>query len=398
MSPDRKRLKAITNDMEIPDGMAVIVRTAGSERTKPEIKRDYEYLLRLWDSVRELTLKSTAPALVYEEANLIKRSIRDLYSRDIDEILVDGEEGYRLAKDFMRMLTPSHARRVQLFKDPVMPLFQRYQVEAQLDAMHSPIVQLKSGGYLVINQTEALVAIDVNSGRSTKERHIEETALKTNLRGRRRGGPPVAPARSGRPDRHRLHRHGRGAQQPHGGTPPQGSDALRPRPHPVGPDQPLRPVGAVAPAPASQPDGNQLPALPPLRRHRHGPFGGIGVDACAAGHRGRRHPPPLQRNHRHRPQFDRALYPQSEARAIWPISKPRYGFLVFLTGDDSLVPPALPHGEGAVRNAHRDSARASRSMPIRPIEDEDEDIADEEDEPAEIVAEAAVAAAPYRHR
>ncbi len=177
---DRKRLKAITNDMDIPDGMAVIVRTAGSERTKPEIKRDYEYLLRLWDSVRDLTLKSTAPALVYEEANLIKRSIRDLYSRDIDEIQVDGEEGYRLAKDFMRMLTPSHARRVQLFKDPVMPLFQRYQVEAQLDSMHSPVVQLKSGGYLVINQTEALVAIDVNSGRSTKERHIEETALKTN--------------------------------------------------------------------------------------------------------------------------------------------------------------------------------------------------------------------------
>ena len=177
---DRKRLKSITNDMDIPDGMAVIVRTAGSERTKPEIKRDYEYLLRLWDSVRELTLKSTAPALVYEEANLIKRSIRDLYSRDIDEIQVDGEEGYRLAKDFMRMLTPSHARRVQLFKDPVMPLFQRYQIEAQLDSMHSPVVQLKSGGYLVINQTEALVAIDVNSGRSTKERHIEETALKTN--------------------------------------------------------------------------------------------------------------------------------------------------------------------------------------------------------------------------
>ncbi len=177
---DRKRLKTIANELDIPDGMAVIVRTAGSERTKPEIKRDYEYLLRLWDSVRELTLKSTAPALVYEEANLIKRSIRDLYSRDIDEILVDGEEGYRLAKDFMRMLTPSHARRVQLFRDPAMPLFHKFQVDAQLDAMHSPVVQLKSGGYIVINQTEALVAIDVNSGRATKERHIEETALKTN--------------------------------------------------------------------------------------------------------------------------------------------------------------------------------------------------------------------------
>ncbi len=178
---DRKRLKAIANEMEIPDGMAVIVRTAGSERTKPEIRRDYEYLLRLWDSVRDLTLRSSAPALVYEEANLIKRSIRDLYSRDIDDILVDGEDGYRLAKDFMRMLTPSHAKKVQLYKDPAMPLFQRFQIENQLDAMHSAVVQLKSGGYLVINQTEALVAIDVNSGRSTKERHIEETALKTNL-------------------------------------------------------------------------------------------------------------------------------------------------------------------------------------------------------------------------
>jgi len=178
---DRKRLKAIANEMEIPDGMAVIVRTAGSERTKPEIRRDYEYLLRLWDSVRSLTLQSSAPALVYEEANLIKRSIRDLYSRDIDDILVDGEEGYRLAKDFMRMLTPSHAKKVQLYKDPTMPLFQRFQIESQLDAMHSAVVQLRSGGYLVINQTEALVAIDVNSGRSTKERHIEETAVKTNL-------------------------------------------------------------------------------------------------------------------------------------------------------------------------------------------------------------------------
>jgi ribonuclease E len=178
---DRKRLKTIVNELDIPTGMAVIVRTAGSERTKPEIKRDYEYLLRLWDSVRTLTLESTAPALVYEEANLIKRSIRDLYSRDIDEVHVEGEEGYRLAKDFMRMLTPSHARKVQLYRDPIMPLFHKYQVEAQLDAMHSPVVQLKSGGYLVINQTEALVAIDVNSGRSTKERHIEETALKTNI-------------------------------------------------------------------------------------------------------------------------------------------------------------------------------------------------------------------------
>jgi ribonuclease E len=178
---DRRRLKAIASELDCPEGMAVIVRTAGSERSKTEIKRDYEYLLRAWDSVRELTLKSSAPSLVYEEASLIKRSIRDLYARDIDEVLVDGDEGYRLAKDYMRMLTPSHAKKVQPYKDPVMPMFHRYQVESQLDAMHSPIVQLRSGGYIVISQTEALVAIDVNSGRSTKERHIEETAFKTNV-------------------------------------------------------------------------------------------------------------------------------------------------------------------------------------------------------------------------
>ncbi|SEH33512.1 ribonuclease E/G [Magnetospirillum fulvum] len=178
---DRRRLKAIANEIDVPDGMAVIIRTAGSERSKTEIRRDYEYLIRMWESVRELTLRSTAPALVYEEASLIKRSIRDLYSRDIDEVLVDGDEGYRLAKDYMRMLTPSHAKKVQPYKDPIMPLFHRYQVETQLDAMHSPVVQLKSGGYIVIAQTEALVAIDVNSGRATRERHIEETAVKTNL-------------------------------------------------------------------------------------------------------------------------------------------------------------------------------------------------------------------------
>ncbi|MFA6021696.1 MAG: ribonuclease E/G, partial [Rhodospirillales bacterium] len=158
---DRKRLKKIMADLETPEGMAVIVRTAGSERSKAELKRDYEYLLRTWDSIRELTLKSTAPALIYEEANLIKRSIRDLYARDIDEVLVDGDDGYRMAKDFMRMLTPSHAKKVQPYKDPAMPLFQRFQVENQLDAMHSPIAQLRSGGYIVINPTEALVSIDV---------------------------------------------------------------------------------------------------------------------------------------------------------------------------------------------------------------------------------------------
>ncbi|MEQ8964547.1 MAG: Rne/Rng family ribonuclease [Azospirillaceae bacterium] len=178
---DRKKMKAILEDLYVPDGMAVILRTAGLERTKAEIKRDLDYLLRLWDQIRTLTLESVAPTLIHEEANLIKRAIRDLYTKDIDEILVSGEEGYRTAKDFMRMLMPSHAKKVQLYKDEAIPLFHRYQVESQIDSMHSPTVQLRSGGYIVINPTEALVAIDVNSGRSTRERNIEETAYKTNL-------------------------------------------------------------------------------------------------------------------------------------------------------------------------------------------------------------------------
>jgi ribonuclease E len=178
---DRKRLKQVVEGLDVPDGMAVIVRTAGSERTKAEIKRDYEYLLRLWDDIRETTLSSAAPCLIHEEGNLIKRSIRDLYTRDLDEVLVEGEEGYKIAKSFMRTLIPSHAKRVQPYRDPHVPLLHRFQVESQLDAIHSPQIELKSGGYIVLNQTEALVAIDVNSGRSTSERNIEETALKTNL-------------------------------------------------------------------------------------------------------------------------------------------------------------------------------------------------------------------------
>jgi ribonuclease E len=178
---DRRRLKDILEELDIPEGMGVIVRTAGAERSKAEIKRDYEYLLRLWNEIRDLTLRSTAPALIYEEGNLIKRSIRDLYTRDIDEVLVEGEEGYRTAKAFMKMLMPSHAKRVQPYRDGQIGLFHRFQVENQIDAIHSPVVQLRSGGYVVINQTEALVAIDVNSGRATRERNIEETAVRTNL-------------------------------------------------------------------------------------------------------------------------------------------------------------------------------------------------------------------------
>ncbi|MDX5360859.1 MAG: ribonuclease E/G, partial [Alphaproteobacteria bacterium] len=179
-APDRKRLKAIAEELEIPEGMGLIIRTAGANRTKAEIKRDYEYLLRLWDTIRTDTLQSTAPALVHEEGSLIKRAIRDLYSKDIGEVLVQGDDGYREAKDFMKMLTPSHAKNVKQYKDRV-PLLTRYRVESQLDSLMVPQVQLRSGGYLVINATEALVAIDVNSGKSTREHSIEDTALKTNL-------------------------------------------------------------------------------------------------------------------------------------------------------------------------------------------------------------------------
>jgi len=177
---DRKRLKEIAQDLEVPEGMGVILRTAGASRTRPEIKRDFEYLMRLWESVRELTMSSSAPALVYEEGSLIKRAIRDLYNKDIEEIVVAGDDAYREAKDFMRMLMPSHAKAVKPYRDP-QPLFARSGVEAQLDAMFSSHVTLKSGGYLVINPTEALVSIDVNSGRSTREHNIEDTALRTNM-------------------------------------------------------------------------------------------------------------------------------------------------------------------------------------------------------------------------
>ncbi|MGV8984943.1 MAG: Rne/Rng family ribonuclease [Cypionkella sp.] len=180
VASDRTKLKEIAGELEVPEGAGLIIRTAGAKRTKPEIKRDYEYLMRLWEEIRELTLKSIAPAAIYEEGDLIKRSIRDLYSREIDEILVEGEAGFRTAKDFMKMIMPSHAKVVQPYTEQ-MPLFARFQVESYLAGMFNPTVQLKSGGYIVIGVTEALVAIDVNSGRATKEGSIEDTALKTNI-------------------------------------------------------------------------------------------------------------------------------------------------------------------------------------------------------------------------
>ncbi len=177
---DRKRLKSIISDLTLPSTMGCIIRTAGLARTKPEIKRDFDYLARLWDEIREKTLKAAAPALIHTDSDLIKRAIRDIYNKDIDEVMVEGGEGYKAAKDFMKLLMPSHAKRVQQYADAV-PLFQRHNVEDQLNAMYHPIVQLKSGGYIVINPTEALVSIDINSGRSTKEHGIEATALSTNL-------------------------------------------------------------------------------------------------------------------------------------------------------------------------------------------------------------------------
>ncbi|QKS02267.1 ribonuclease E/G [Sphingomonas sp. CL5.1] len=177
---DRKRLKTIMAELKLPPSMGCIVRTAGLQRTKTEIKRDFDYLARLWDGIREQTLASSAPALIYGDSDLIKRAIRDIYNKDIDEVIVEGDEGYRQAKDFMKLLMPSHAKRVKHYSDPI-PLFQRSHVEDQLAAMYHPVVQLKSGGYLVINPTEALVSIDINSGRSTREHNIEQTATATNL-------------------------------------------------------------------------------------------------------------------------------------------------------------------------------------------------------------------------
>lgn len=177
---DRRRLRDILKELEIPEGMSLIVRTAGQERNRIEIRRDFDYLLRLWEEIREATLKATAPALIYAEGDLIKRSIRDVYNRDIDQVLVEGEEGYKAAKAFMKALIPSHTKKVQNYKDSI-PLFHRHKVEEQIDSMMNPMAKLPSGGSIVINPTEALVAIDVNSGRSTRERHIDETALKTNL-------------------------------------------------------------------------------------------------------------------------------------------------------------------------------------------------------------------------
>ena len=273
---DRKRLKSIMCDLKLPKTMGLIVRTAGLSRTKVEIKRDFDYLARLWDEIREATLKSTAPALVYRDSDLIKRAIRDLYHREIDEVIVEGEEGYKAARGFMKLLMPSHVKRVTQHSEPT-PLFQRYGAEDQLSAMYQPIVQLKSGGYLVINPTEALVSIDINSGRSTREHNIEQTAYQHQPRGRPGNRPPAAPARHGRPGRDRLHRHGTVGPCPQSRKGDEGSAQERPRADSGGTHFQLRPDGNEPPAPAYRRARSLDPAVRPLRWHRpdaHRVFGG----------------------------------------------------------------------------------------------------------------------------
>ena len=311
---DRKRLREIAGELEVPEGMGLIIRTAGAQRTKTEIKRDYDYLLRLWETVRDLTLKSTAPALVYEEGSLIKRSIRDLYNKDIDEVLVAGDDAYREAKDFMRMLMPSHAKNVKPYKEPE-PVFIRYQVERQLAAMFSPQVTLKSGGYIVINQTEALVSVDVNSGKATREHNIEDTALKTNLEAsdeiarqlRLRDLAGLIVIDFIDMDERRNNRH----------VEKRLKEALRnDRARiQVGPDQPFRPDGNVAPASADGHARRLDQCLRDVPGHRHRALRRIGGARHPAFGRGPAH---HRRRHAaggHDRRGCRPLHPQSEAGA-----------------------------------------------------------------------------------
>jgi Rne/Rng family ribonuclease len=311
-SADRKRLKSIIADMNLPATMGCIVRTAGLERTRTEIKRDFDYLARLWDEIREKTLKSSAPALIHNDSDLIKRAIRDIYNRDIDEVVVEGDEGYRQAKDFMKLLMPSHARKVKQYADPV-SLFQRHGVEDQLAAMYHPVVQLKSGGYIVINPTEALVSIDINSGRSTREHNIEQTATNDQPGGRAGNRAPVAPARHGGPRRHRLYRHGARLQCPQGREGDEGSAQGRPRAHPGGPHLQLRPDGNEPPAPAHRRARSLDPRLPALRGHGPCAHRKLGRAFGAAYAGGRSRARPGQRHHAARQPRSGVLCAQQQA-------------------------------------------------------------------------------------
>ena len=279
---DRSRLKEVVQDLDVPEGMGIILRTAGASRTKPEIKRDFEYLIRMWETVRDMTLKSQAPTLVYEEGSLIKRSLRDLYNKEIDEIQVAGDAGYQEARDFMKMLMPSNVRAVKQYRDG-QPLFSRMGVESQLDAMFSPTVQLRSGGYIVINQTEALVAIDINTGKFVgKSNRLEDTIVKTNTEAVKEIVRQITPARSGRHYRDRLHRHGREAQQPRGRAQALRLPAAGSRAHPGRAHLAFRPAGNVAPAHPRQRAGEFDRALRDVRRQRPRPLGLVCRAAIAA--------------------------------------------------------------------------------------------------------------------
>ena len=283
---DRKRLKSIMSDLNLPKTMGLIVRTAGLQRTKTEIKRDFDYLARLWDEIRERTLGSTAPALIYRDSDLIKRAIRDLYHREIEEVIVEGEEGYKAARGFMKLLMPSHVRRVKLHSETT-PLFQRSGVEDQLCAMYQPIVQLKSGGYLVINPTEALVSIDINSGRSTREHNIEQTAYNTNLE----AAQEIARQLRLRDMAGLIVIDFIDMEQnepcPEGREGDEGGAEERSRAHPGRPDLQLRPDGDEPPAASHRRARSLDQALPALRRHRPDAHRRLGRPVGAADHRGR---------------------------------------------------------------------------------------------------------------
>ncbi|HZL58507.1 MAG TPA: Rne/Rng family ribonuclease [Stellaceae bacterium] len=386
-STDRRRLKDLMSDLEVPEGMGVIVRTAGSERTKPEIKRDFEYLRRLWDEIRELTLKSTAPALIYEEGSLIKRSIRDLYSRDIEEVVIDGVDAYNQARSFMTMLMPSHTKRVKLYRDPTVPLFHRHQIESQLDAIHSPVVQLKSGGYAVFNPTEALVAIDVNSGRSTRERNIEETAYKTNLeasdeiarqlRLRDLAGLIVIDFidmeehRNQHAVERRLKeamRHDRARIQL-GRISPFGLLEMS--------RQRLRPSlieASTQPCPHCQGSGNirstESTALHVLRAIEEEGVRRRSAEIVVAV------PTPV------------ALYILNQKRATLQQAEARYGFRVTITRDDTLIPPAFKLERVRALTPAEIAALPVAPMPTPELEDEDDVIVDDEEAPLDGAAPA----------
>ena len=399
---DRRRLKEIMAELDIPRGMGLIVRTAGANRPKPEIKRDCEYLLRLWDDIREHTLKSVAPALIYEEASLIKRAIRDVYSRDIDEILVDGEEGWRAAHDFMRMLMPSHAKKVQFWRDGGQPLFAKHQVEAQLDAMLSPTVQLA---------LRRLSGDQPDRGAGRDRRQLRPLDAGAQYRGnraahqpgsRRRGGAAVAAARPRRADRHRLHRHGVEAPQRDGRAPDEGGAEERPRAHPDRPYQPFRAAGnepAAAAArrwrkPASSPA--RIAAAPAMSAAPRTPR-----SMCCAASRTRAASaaPPEVVVHVATPI---ALYLLNHKRDRLREIEPRYAMRVVIAADDTQIAPQFRIDRVRVRSLEDFPVAVTpdRPMMVPPPEleteaEEDDVVAveDEEDE-AEDEAPADADAAP----